>query len=353
MDAIKETYEALELCTDDDKRLKLLFNLATGLLNFDNKRSMEVAEEISALAERMDSNLGRSYCHTAKARVYYKRAQYSDAMAEFEKASETAMLTTDRTHQAICLDSLGIAFRYQKRFKESEACSLKALEILKELSTSSAYMGICYNNLGCLYKDLEDYGKATETYKEGLKVALASKDYQMAYNLLNNLGGMAITLGNFADGLDYAQQALTGFQKIKHKHGEVHAMVFVGHCLLGLGHYAKAMEKYLTCIKLLKNVDNKLIEIQAYKGLGDVYARMLAYNEANLHYTKALDVSQLIGDHDETCELLLCIGNANFALNKIPEAIEAFNMGIALANKNELTTNLAKLTTRQKELGLE
>ena len=92
MKKVKEVYEALEVCTDDGQRLNLLFSLATHLLNFDDKRSLEVAEQISELSERIDNNLGRSYYHSAKARVLYKRSEFHEATDEFQKALDAAIV---------------------------------------------------------------------------------------------------------------------------------------------------------------------------------------------------------------------------------------------------------------------
>lgn len=71
MQRANELYAEIEQCTDDDKKLVLLFDLATCLLNFDEHRTREVTKELGALAEKIDSNVGRSYYHSAKGRLFF------------------------------------------------------------------------------------------------------------------------------------------------------------------------------------------------------------------------------------------------------------------------------------------
>lgn len=305
MKRANEIYAELEAGVGDERRLRLLFELATELLNFDIGRSQEVSEQLGAFANEIDSNLGRSFYHSSKARLLYKQSRFKEAVKEFQLASDMAMLSSDVLQQAVSLDSLGIAFRFQKKFKESEEASLRAIEILEAVAPTHQYKCIFHNNLGSLYKDLEDWEKAEQQYQTGLGIATACGDERMASNLLNNLSAIGLLTHNYPDATKYAEQALAGFKKLNHKHGEVHALVFVGHGLFGQGNYGMAMEHYLSALKLLKNVDHKLIEAQAYKGLGNVYGKMLAFDDAIKYYQKASDICLSVEDHKEACEIYI------------------------------------------------
>ncbi len=352
MKKVKEVYEALEVCTDDGQRLNLLFSLATHLLNFDDKRSLEVAEQIRELSEQIGSHLGRSYYHSAKARVFYKRSLFYEATDEFQKALDAAMLSSNLTQQAICLDSLGIAFRFQKRYRESEDCSLKALQILNSLEKSIGYTATCYNNLGSLYQDQEEYDKATECFNKGLAIAQQHHDERMAANLLNNLSGIGILTHQYTEGLAYANQALSIFKSMNHKHGEVHATVLMGLCYLRLGNHATAMDCFLSGLKQLKNVDHKLIEVQAYKGLGEVYAALLAYPEANKNYSKAIAIGIKAHDYGEVCTILQLQAKMQLAANDLKAAKTTLTKARTIAAEQNLSKQLAPLNELAATIGL-
>ncbi len=347
MERVNELYAQIEQCVDDREKLVLLFDLATSLLNFDERRTVEVSEELGALAERLDSNVGRSYYHSTKARILFRKSLFKEATIEFEVASKMANLTDDTTIQASCLDSLGIAYRIQDKFKESETAALQALDMFRSAPNTESYQAVCYNNLGSLYKDLEAFDKATEVYKAGLELAQEIGNDRMVCNLQNNLAGIGIMTHNYKEGLYYAQLALDGFRRLSHKNGEVLALVFVGHCTFELGNYAKALQDYLTCIKLLKNFDHKLAEAQVYKGLGNVYAKMQAFEEALKNYNKATEISLSAHDFEEACEIQLVIANMYHNIDDIASAEMYINKAIALAKEHTLPKITEKVATVQ------
>lgn len=349
---IKAIYEELEQCTNDLKRLDLLFDLATGLLNFDEKRSLEVADEISTLAEKLNNNKGRSYYHSAKARVFFKKSQYAQAAMEFNKALTMAMLTDDLVLQAICQDSLGVSYCQQNKCDEALLASNKALETLQQIThiNTLGYQITAYNNIGNVYKRLNDTEKAEATYLQGLKLAEEANDVRIKCNLLNNLCAISLVSHRYAQGLVYAQKALAGFKSLNHKHGEVHAQVFMGYCLAGMGEYAKAMDCYIIGLKMLKQVDHKPIEAYTYKGMADVYMHMGALPEALKNLKKGMEIVAAIKDYQEITEFYVAIVKTYIAMGNHQEALKTAQAGINLAEEHNITNELVQLKALQTQL---
>ncbi len=351
MQRVNELYGQLENCKDDDKKLLLLFDLSTSLLNFDERKNQEVTEELGVLAERLDSNIGRSYYHSSRARLLFRKSLFKEAAVEFELACEKAMLTDDMVIRASCLDSLGIANRLQGKFKESEETHSRALGLFKTVPNTDNYQSVCYNNLGTLYKDLKDFDKAQQMFELGIAFGKQGDDFRMVCNLRNNLAAICIMTGKFEAGAVHATMALTGFRELKHKHGEVHALVFLGHCICGLGSYAEALQHYLNCIKLLKNVDHKLVEVQAYKGIGNVYANMDACEEALKNYNKAFELCMSVSVYEEACEIQLAIANMYSLAQKTALAKQHADIALALATEHQLSHILEKIANTQTKMG--
>ncbi|CAN5246758.1 hypothetical protein BH09BAC1_BH09BAC1_13320 [soil metagenome] len=334
---VKERYVQLEACQDDGERLEILFNLATDLLNFDQKRVLEIAEEINEIAERGDNNLGRSYYHSTKGRVFFKRAKYADCEMEFNQALQMALLTTDLITQAMCYDSLGILYSFQYRHEASLEASFKALSIYQQVPgiTSEKFTVVCYNNIGACYKQMFELDKAEDSYLKGLEAA-KSHEGRVKYSIMNNLANIKIIQGKFDEGLVHVSEALKGFRQANHKNGEANALVITGHCWLGKGAYAVAMTHLLSAIKLLKELDYKTVEISALYGMGNVYMKMEAFDEAIKHYQKALALAIAIEDDHEVCEIYLLLIPAYQATNDLDAINEAINIGLGLAKKRNL-----------------
>ncbi|CAN5246673.1 hypothetical protein BH09BAC1_BH09BAC1_13310 [soil metagenome] len=346
----KNIYEQLETCTDDEIRLGLLFDLTVAFLNFDEKRSFEVADEIWALAEKMDCNKGRSYYHSARARVFYKKSKFAEATLEFNKALDKALLTSDLTLQAICLDSLGVVYNQANEYDKAIDASTKALETFKQIPNTVNYQIVCYNNIGNVHKRTCNYADAELVYLDALNLAIETNDTRLCANVRNNLAAINIEQHQYKNALQYTLTALQAFKEINHKHGEAHATVFIGLCYSGLGEYAKALEQFLLAIKLLKQTDHKPIEAYAYKGLGDVYIKLEAYNEALKHFKKALLISEEIEDYLEMCDMHAEISKIYHRMGKPHEALERIKTGKSLAEKHNLPLKLQALQALEQQL---
>lgn len=332
---IKELYERLDASANDEERMHIKFDIATFFLNTNEQRTLEYAEEVNELAERLDSNLGRCYYHSTLGRVQYRKSSFDDAAKSFQRALELSLLTDDLLTQAICYDSLVVVFGPQNRYDLALDNSQKALTLYNQLTGQAAQWqkATCYNNIGIAQKNLHELDEAEESYLKGLAIANESENERIGYIIINNLAQLKIAQEKYAEGMAYATTALEGFKKLNHKVGETYAMVHLAHCQLGVGDYAVALQSYIGTAKVLKDIDNKPVEIQLYKGMGNVYLKLEAYNEALHNYKKALAVALAIGDVRDLCEVYLCIGKAYLGIYDIDASRDALNKGLEIATR--------------------
>lgn len=330
---IKVLYERLEQSDNDEERMHIKFDIATFFLNTNEQRTLEYAEEINVLAEKLDSNLGRCYYHSTLGRVLYRKSNFNDAAVEFQCALDLSLLTDDKLTQAICYDSLVVVHGPQNRYDLALKNSLKALEIYKQIDSQASQWqtSVCYNNIGIAYKNLDQLELAEESYKKGLKIADESDNPRIKYITLNNLAMIKIAQQKFDEGMAYALPALEGFKNLNHKVGESHALVYIAHCQLGKGDYAEALQSYIKAAKVLKDIDNKPAEVQLYTGMGNVYLKLQAYNEALTNYNKALAIAETTGESRDICEVYVSLGKAYTGLDKKLQANEAFTKGLEMA----------------------
>lgn len=336
MKQINDLYRKLEVCGNDDDRLETLFDLATEFLNFDEKRVLQTAEDIKALAEHMDSNLGRAYYHSTLGRVFFKKSQFAECETEFNKALDLSLLTTDLITQAMCYDSLGILYTFQNSYQEALNFCYKALAIYEQVPglVSKRFKTVCHNNIGATLKTLYRWDEAETHFLEGLSLEVDEPDKRMHCNLLSNLSTIKIYQKRYDDGLAIAQKASEGFKLLQHKNGEVNAIVLFGQCYLGKGEYATALTHYLAALKRLKEVDHKTVEILALRGIGEVYMKMEAYQEAQKYLQQAIELAKEIGDEHEAIEACLILGQNYQLLNNPDEATKAYEMGLGISKNH-------------------
>ncbi len=338
LDEVNALYKELETCTNNDVRLRIMFDIATNLLNFDHKRALDVANEIKAFADEIDNNIGRVYCHSSRGRVFFQKLMYQDCEREFKESLRISLLTTSLLDQAMCHDSLGVLCTYLNQHDEALAACQEALAIYKQIDTRPAfrYQVVCYNNIGVTYRKMYMLSKAEEAFLSGLRLVDEYEVGTMRFTLLNNLAKVKLVEGQHSEGFALANAALKGFMLANHKNGIAIATVTVANCNLSIGEHALALTQFLSVLKLLKSIDNKVAEIAAFTGLANVYVKMEAFKEANKYLEKAQGLAIAAGDDQELCELYMAQAIAYIAEKRIDLAVGKYKLGMDLTKKRKL-----------------
>jgi len=315
LDDVKALYKELESCTDNDERLRIMFDIATSLLNFDQKRALEVADEIKAFADKIDNNIGRVYYHSTKGRVFFKKTKYHECELEFKEALRISLLTDKLLEQAMCHDSLGVLCTYLNRHDEALSACQAALAVYKQINTrpSFRYQVVCYNNIGVTYRKMYQSEKALEAFVCALQLLDEFEVGTMRYTVLNNVAKIKLANGQSEEAFALANQAMQGFKSSKHKNGMANAGVTIANYYLNAGNFATAHTQFLSVLKLLKAIDNRLAEIAAYIGLGDAYVKMEAFEQAHQHFEKAQALAMSAADDQELCEVYMAQAQAYIA----------------------------------------
>ncbi len=237
-------------------------------------------------------------------------------------------------------------------------------------------MGICYYHHN--YK-----AEALESFLQSFALSKQHKDLKQIAFLINEIGKIQLELGNYADAMDYAQQALNFFVDENNLEGQGTALMLLGSIHTKLGNL-KLAEDYLNkSIFLLKRCSNHDLEGMANLYLGELKIEQKKNNEAleilsnaanllskegaekeNLsqvlrQYAVALAASNRLSEAEtmarnsllsigksynitELAKSWLTLGNIHFAQNKISNAQNAYQHALEYAKEGELKDQLRK-----------
>ncbi|WP_433834361.1 sensor histidine kinase [Flavobacterium anhuiense] len=143
---------------------------------------------------------------------YYSNRMVSDsAFRSYFKAQKIYLRINDQYNLAKTLISKASLQYNEADFFESEISVFKALEILKTKKDVHEQLYECYNLLGILYNEREEYDKALEYQNKALKT-LEDKsipsDFQWKATSLNNIGFVYIRMKNYKEAISYFQKGL-------------------------------------------------------------------------------------------------------------------------------------------------
>jgi len=147
----------------------------------------------------------------------YTNGDLPNARKSFEHARSEAEEEHLELELASTLNDLGLVYRAEKNYKDSEVALNKALSIRERgLGTDADCTGVTLNNLAELYFDQGRIDLAEATYKRALKSAeRAGSDAEHAAKVFNNLGAFYYSQKQFATAEPYLRRALDAYKTIR------------------------------------------------------------------------------------------------------------------------------------------
>ena len=179
--------------------------------------------------------------------------------------------------------------------RESRASFEQALQLARRLQyrfgEAKAQLG-----LGFYYRKRNEYGPA-QLYTQQARQAfseLGDLRNQLActYNLAYIFSGQ----GNYTQGLDHAQQALTLAERLKDPHWVVLMNAQMGIISTEVGEYEKSREYLERCLQLSRHHHNQPGVSQGLRGLGDLYRTQGKWDRARRYYQQDATLTRQLGD---------------------------------------------------------
>jgi len=205
----------------------------------------------------IDSN--NASAHNNLGNVYYHLEKFEDARTQYYKA------TVSRPHYVDACYNLGLVFIKQDLKSDAK----KQLELVLNLQPDH---GKAHSNLGYLLQAEGDFDLAMDHYQKSLECN--------AESLLSNhnLGVILTNKGQYDKAVQY-------FKKVLDLHPEnIEAMHNLGAVFLLQRKSLEALP-YFLCLSRITN------DFDTYYNLGAIYLDLMLFDEAIVHFNKALNIS--------------------------------------------------------------
>jgi CHAT domain-containing protein/tetratricopeptide (TPR) repeat protein len=207
--------------------------------------------------------------------------------------------------------------------------------------------GRCLNNIGVYYEKTNDYSYALKYFEEALPVLRNEKDTESEAECLSNIGSAYKELGDFNKALLKYFEAL----EIDKKTGDALAISTdlgnIGCAYLGSGWYSEnnqdlweALGKFDECLYQLKGNSASPLQYFVENNIGSVFYLLGKYNQALVHYSRALAGSEGGNHLEERCYILTNIANTYFKIDKMDVAISFYVRSLSLSSKIEYSVRL-------------
>lgn len=287
-------------------------------------------------------------------RMYLSR-NLQQSVEYAEQAVQLAEETGSLHHQSWALNSLGISHYYSGNYNQALEKWIAAIEILKlrEIQATDSITrrslinqrALLLNNIGVIYKTLGEYEKAIEYYQENLSLQ----------EQINSILGMARSRANIANvyfflgldydkALEYFRQSLELFQRY---HEEIPedplgessiALSYknIGIVLAEMKDLDGALENFGEALRYYEEMEDRAGIASVKMNMGVIYMEQGNYREALEAVQASLAYNREIGQRKEESEDLKSIGKIYYRMERYPQALEYMNQSLEISRELDL-----------------
>jgi serine phosphatase RsbU (regulator of sigma subunit) len=187
---------------------------------------------------------------------------------------------------------------------------MKTEQVMRELGTS-------FNTLGSIAYRNGDFGLATKNFLNALKIFEKYHDDYKTASEYNNLGGMYVSLNNYAEGLKYLNKSVELHEKL--------------------------------CASEPANREYRRSLARTYNNLGSMYGNQDKLTDALFYFDKSLRLRESIGDIRGTAHTECNIGDVYMHKGNFPEADAYFARALDIFRK---TDDIVGVVTCLNNIGL-
>ncbi len=331
---------------DKKEEMNSLIKLALLLWNIGQpKESADYYSNASFLAQKLGLKKVEEVCIKAgqiyrlynEGKDYRFADDYQRSIESFKKAISLSKEINSLEHEYKCLRQMSICYYYLNDYQEFFQLNNASLNIARKLKNKKDE-GLCLNNIGLYYWKIDNYPAALKNYEKAVELARITNNLTGENESLTNIGIAYYDMGNYDEAFKYLNEALLIDQKYFGQKEVSIDLNNIGTIYRKKGllssekeDFQKALQYFLDCLKLIKNLKETKTEIRVLNNIGTVYSDLEQNNDALNYFRLALKLAEKINDVEAKSFIFNNIGIANSHLGNYEESTKYNQSAIDLA----------------------
>ncbi|WP_104992498.1 HD domain-containing phosphohydrolase [Deinococcus sp. NW-56] len=261
------------------------------------------------------------------AACYHATGESQKALAELETILASYRAWDSLLGQVKTLGNMGNLLTKSGEYPEALHCLTLAYTLSTSLAETDESVLKVQNglllNIGNLYQDLRDPGKAYDYFVEALSLACKCRNQNAESIAVLNMAGVDFELGRLADAHQHYGRALELARAVQNRYGELSALDGLARVLLAWDRVGEAQEALREAEQIALDTGDVEGQLEVLLHLGEVYVRQEALPEATSTFERALGLADEIGRPKASCDALRCLYQLHARLGQTERAFQA------------------------------
>lgn len=306
---IQKLIDSLQLRVDTagtlERKAAAMNLLAFKLVDYDNTKALQFANEAYALSDSIGFDKGRINSLNTLAALSKEEGNYSGALLKLKKALEISENNNDSVSIARSLYTIGDVFKSLESHDRAVLYFKQAFQYYEGMHdvpfSILALNKIAHTTLdkAMLLNDSISYQKALQYYNKALKLSLMIEDKHrqaVAYinlaNAYNKLGQKSGNKDYLFHSLDFSMRGLKLSKEGKDRVREAMNLANMGEVYETLEQFPKALTFYKSALVIFEKADATYWITYENSAIGKIYLQMKDYPQALKHTLISLNLAK-------------------------------------------------------------
>ena len=273
----------------------------------------------------------------------YQQCQFDEALKLYAQAQVIAQKIKNRKLQIKLLSNKAIISYRQGNIKTASADFNKVLQSAKEVN-DPALISDAYINLGVVYLDQMDYGRARKCYISAIDYYQKNKQLDDLSVCYRNLGNVYYMTEKYSDAIEWYQKSLTIAIALDNKMGIAKSYHNIGEVYMLIGDYVQAGNAFIRSLKIKESIGDKASIATGYRSLGGLYFIQKNFNKSLFYHQKALLIDNSLQLVKQQAKDYADLSTDYAELKQLTKAIAYCKNAVKLAQKSGDTYGAAEDT---------
>ena len=298
----------------------------------DLARALVGLELMQLIGQKLGDESALAFVIVTRGMIHYSRAEYPQAVEQFQKHLLLSVVTSDKALTARTLSYIGTTKIAQSEYTEAVSYLLRSLEMAEKLGDKRTLAGVL-NSLGIVNREQGNYARALAFLERGLAINESLNDTVALSRNLNNIGIIHGSQGNHRGALEYFERTLKLGQATGDK-------IMIGNALnnIGAAHYsqrdyARALDYYRQSLAVREELPDKRMAAATLNNIGVIYREQGDFTKAMEYYRKSLEIREKLDDQSGIAYVLNHIGIIHHVQGDSAQALQISRRVLEIANR--------------------